>query len=44
MTDIVCKYIISDSFEDIRNRYSELPKISFDYEVVEKAQSVVVVP
>lgn len=44
MMDIVRKYITSDSFEDIRTRYSELPKISFDYEVVEKAQSVAVVP
>lgn len=32
------------SFESIRSRYSEFPKISFDYEVVEKAESVAVVP
>ena len=44
MMDIVGKYIQSDSFEDIRNRYSEFPKISFDYEVAEKAKSVAVVP
>lgn len=44
MMDIVSKYIQSDSFEDIRNRYSEFPKISFDYEVAEKAKSVAVVP
>lgn len=44
MMSIVCKYIQSDSFEDIRNRYSEFPKISFDYEVAEKAKSVAVVP
>lgn len=44
MMDIVSKYIQSDSFEDIRNRYSEFPKISFDYEVAEKAESVAVVP
>lgn len=31
-------------FEDVRSRYSEFPKISFDYEVAEKAQSVAVVP
>lgn len=43
MMKVVRKYIKSDSFEDIRARYSELPKISFDYEVVEKAQSVAVV-
>lgn len=44
MMSIVKKYIQSDNFEDIRNRYSELPKISFDYEVAEKAKSVAVVP
>lgn len=44
MMDVVCKYIQSDSFEDIRNRNSELPKISFDYEVAEKAKSVAVLP
>ena len=42
--NIVRKYIDSDSFEDTRKRYSELPKISFDYEVAEKAKSVAVVP
>ncbi len=44
MTDIVSKYIAAETFDEIRNRYRELPKISFDYEVVEKAQSVAVVP
>lgn len=44
MMNIVRKYITSDSFEDIHARYSEFPKISFDYEVAEKAQSVAVVP
>lgn len=44
MMDIVSKYIQSDSFEDIRCRYSEFPKIFFDYEVAEKAKSVAVVP
>lgn len=44
MMDIVDKYIQSDSFSDLRNRYTEFPKISFDYEVVEKASSVAVVP
>lgn len=32
------------TFESVRNRYSEFPKISFDYEVAEKAESVAVVP
>lgn len=44
MMDIVRKYIKSYSFEDTRARYCEFPKISFDYEVAEKAQSVAVVP
>ncbi len=44
LLDIVDKYIIADSFEDIHSRYNELPKISFDYEVVEKATSIGVVP
>ena len=44
MMAIVRKYINADTFEDTRSRYSEFPKISFDYEVAEKAQSVAVVP
>lgn len=44
MMNIVGKYIDSDTFEETRKRYSELPKISFDYEVAEKAKSVAVVP
>lgn len=44
MTDIVRRYMTYDSFETVRNCYSELPKISFDYEVAEKAASVAVVP
>lgn len=44
MMNIVRKYMTSDSFEDTRARYGEFPKISFDYEVAEKAQSVAVVP
>lgn len=39
--DIVEKYIsIDNNFNEIRSRYAEFPKISFDYEVVEKAQSI----
>ena len=37
---IANKYAGKKDFDTIRNHYSELPKISFDYEVVEKAQSV----
>lgn len=44
LMNIVRRYITSDSFEDTRSRYSEFPKISFDYEVAERAQSVAVVP
>ncbi len=44
MMDIVKQYVNSNSFADIRSRYSEFPKISFDYEVVEKAKSVAVIP
>lgn len=44
MMNIARKYMTSDSFEDTRARYGEFPKISFDYEVAEKAQSVAVVP
>lgn len=40
----ISKYIQSDDFNDIRSHYGELPKISFDYEVVEKAKSVAVIP
>ena len=44
LIDIVEKYIQADTFEEIYARYGEFPKISFDYEVAEKAQSVGVVP
>lgn len=38
------KYVSGSTFEEIRNKYTEFPKISFDYEVAEKAKSVAVVP
>lgn len=41
---IVEKYVAADSFAEVRSRYTEFPKISFDYEVAEKAQSVAVLP
>lgn len=44
LRNIAAKYINDDSFKKIRNRYEEYPKISFDYEVAEKASSVAVVP
>ncbi len=40
LTDISDRYVKGNSFEDIRNRYEEFPKISFDYEVAEKASNV----
>ena len=33
-----------EGYADLRSRYSELPKNSFDYEVVERAHSISVVP
>lgn len=44
IAEIIDKYIQSDSFAQIRARYSEFRKISFDYEVVEKAESIALVP
>lgn len=44
MMDIVGHHVQADSFAELRKRYGELPKRSFDYEVVEKATSVAVVP
>ena len=44
MMSIVRKYIQAASFEETYARYREFPKISFDYEVAEKATSVAVVP
>ncbi len=44
MTDIVRRYVDAPTFADVRNRYGELPKISFDYEVAEKAKSVAMIP
>ena len=37
-------YIKADDFAGLRSQYSGFPKISFDYEVAEKAASVAVVP
>lgn len=44
LLDIINNYIHADSFAEFRSRYAELPKISFDYEVVEKANNIGVVP
>lgn len=37
-------YLDADSYDDYVERYRDLPRNSFDYEVVEKAQSIRVVP
>lgn len=44
MMDIVRNYLAASTFAETRSRYGEFPRISFDYEVAEKAQSVAVVP
>ena len=44
MINMVSRYMNSNSFEEIRACYQKFPKISFDYEVAEKADSVAVVP
>lgn len=41
---ITKRYYDASSFEELREHYSALPKNSFDYEVVERAGSVAVVP
>lgn len=44
MMNIVDQYLKTNTFQETHKRYAEFPKISFDYEVAEKAQSVAVVP
>ena len=41
---IVEKYMPGKNFKEIHADYEQFPKISFDYEVVEKAKSVGVIP
>ena len=43
LMNIVYSHIQVESFEEMVARYADFPKISFDYEVAEKAQSVAVV-
>lgn len=40
LTSISEKYVNAPSFSVIRNRYADFPKISFDYEVAEKAKNI----
>ncbi len=44
MMEIVRRYSKAENFAQLRGTYATLPKISFDYEVVEKARSVAMVP
>lgn len=44
LLDLISRYSDATSYEDLRSRYGELPKNSFDYEVVERATSVGVMP
>lgn len=41
---ILSRYIHASRWEEVYNHYTDLPKISFDYEVAEKAANVAVVP
>ena len=44
VTAIAERYLRADSFAEFSASYGTLPKISFDYEVVEKADDVAVIP
>ncbi|WP_101721664.1 sugar phosphate nucleotidyltransferase [Eggerthella timonensis] len=44
LLDVLGRYLDATGFEDVARRYAELPRTSFDYEVVENAPSVAVVP
>lgn len=41
--DILSSYISFNNFYDVRDQYNKLPKISFDYEVVENEKSIFMV-
>lgn len=42
--DLIHKYIDFETYDELVSKYAELPKISFDYEVVEKSQSIGMIP
>lgn len=44
MTELASKYVNCPTFEEIREHYDDFKKISFDYEVAEKENSVAMVP
>ncbi len=41
---IIDQYVQAESFSEVYARYTEFKKISFDYEVVERAKSIALVP
>ena len=41
---VVARYSDAKGYDELRKRYVELPKNSFDYEIVERADSVAVIP
>jgi mannose-1-phosphate guanylyltransferase len=43
LMDIIKKYTALNSYEELEKQYHNLPKISFDYEVVEKESSIAMV-
>ena len=44
MLDVIAHYTSTTNYAELREHYGKLPKISFDYEVAEKATSVAMVP
>lgn len=44
IADIARKYVSAESFDGVLAHYCDFPKISFDYEVAEKAKSIGVLP
>ena len=43
LLDIISRYISESDYHSFYQKYSDLPKISFDYEVVENAKSISVI-
>lgn len=44
LRDLTKDYVDAPSYDEMLRRYGELPKNSFDYEVVERARNITVVP
>ncbi len=43
MLELAKKYIRLDTYEDLESQYKNLPKVSFDYEVVENESSIAMI-